>query len=91
MFWTLSIAVLVLLAALAIVTYPFFFEEVEPYRIPELPEDVFSERDSLLEALSDLELAHGAGKLSQADYETEKARLENRYIQVVEETARKAR
>ncbi|MCH8074991.1 MAG: hypothetical protein IIC64_04140 [SAR324 cluster bacterium] len=91
LFWMLSIAALVLLAALAVVTYPFFFEEVEPYRLAESPEDAFSERDTLLEALSDLELAHGAGKLSPADYQTEKALLENRYIEVVEETARKAR
>lgn len=87
----LSIAALVLLAALAVVTYPFFFEEVESYRLPGLPEDAFSERDALLEALNDLELAHGAGKLTQADYRTEKARLEIRYIEVVEDTARKAR
>ncbi len=87
----LSIAVLVLLATLAVVTYPFFFEDVESYRLAEPPEDAFSERDALLEALSDLELAHGAGKLSQADYQTEKARLENRYIQVVEDQAHKVR
>lgn len=87
----ISIAVLVLLATLAIVTYPLFFEDVESYRLPDLPEDAYSERDVLLEALGDLELAHGAGKLSQADYEIEKARLENRYIEVVEDQENKAR
>lgn len=91
MFWMLSIALLVLLAALAVVTYPFFFEDVESYRVPDQPEDVFNEGDALLEALSDLELAYGAGKLSPADYESEKARLEHRYIKVVEDQARKSR
>lgn len=86
----LSIAVLVLLTALAIVTYPLFFEDVESYRLARPPEDAYSERDSLLEALNDLELAHGAGKLSQADYESEKARLETRYIEVVEHPGDKA-
>ena len=85
----LSIAVLVLLAALAVVTYPLFFQHVEAYRLTDPPNETFNEGDSLLEALSDLELAHGAGKLSQADYEQEKSRLEIRYIQVLEEQGEK--
>ncbi len=57
----------------------------ESHQIGDPPEQPFTERDAVLEALSDLEGAHAAGKMSEADYRVEKDKLELRYIELVEE------
>jgi len=59
-------------------------ERVEAYGRPELAADVFTESDALLDALTDLEDAHRAGKLSDADYAAQRERLEVQYIAAVE-------
>ena len=86
MIWILAIAVGVLVAALAVVSYPLFFQSLEPHQVPDVSDDAFNERDALLEALSDLEQARLSKKMSEADHAAQKARLEARYIQLLEET-----
>jgi hypothetical protein len=73
-----------LLLAAAIVAWPLLFHHVEPYRAEDEVSTPFSERDALLEALSELELEYQAGKLAQADYESAKARYERDYLALVE-------
>jgi hypothetical protein len=82
--WMFAIAVLLLLIAAAVISYPLFMRRLEPYALPDLPDETFSESDALLEALSDLEDSFRAGKVSEADYAAQKQRLELRYIEVVE-------
>ncbi len=78
------VAVLVLLLAVAVVSYPLVFQPAEPYRLPTLPPAEFSERDALLDAIDDLEHSFHSGKLSAADYEAQRARMESQYIDVLE-------
>ena len=75
---------LVLLVAAAVISYPLLFHRLEPYALPELPDESFSERDALLEALSELKQALRAGKISPADYEAQRGRLERGYVELVE-------
>jgi hypothetical protein len=82
--WMFAAAVLVLLIVAGVISYPLLVHRLEPYARPDLPDETFSERDALLEGLSDLEESHRAGKVSQQDYEAQKQRLQLRYIQVVE-------
>ncbi len=82
--WIFLFGVVVLVVVAVIVSYPLVFHRLEPYAHPDVPEEPFNERDALLDALGDLESSHRAGKLSDADYATQKARLELRYIEVVE-------
>ena len=82
--WMLGVIALVLLVAAAVISYPLLFHRLEPYALPELPDESFSERDSLLEALSELEQAFRAGKISRVDYEAQRGRLERGYVELVE-------
>ena len=73
-----------LLLAATIVAWPLFFHRVEPYRAEDEVSTPFSERDALLEALSELEQEYLAGKLGQGDYEAAKARYQRDYLTLVE-------
>lgn len=78
-------ALLLLVLAAAALSYPLFFQRLEQYLLPDLPSEEFSERDALLEALSELEYSHDAGKLSDRDYDDQRAALEARYVEVTEQ------
>jgi hypothetical protein len=82
--WMFAVSVLVLLLAAGVISAPLILQRLEPYDLPDLPADAFSERDALLEAMSDLEDSFHAGKVSQDDYAAQKQRLQLRYIEVVE-------
>ncbi|HKI99200.1 MAG TPA: hypothetical protein VKB51_12070 [bacterium] len=82
--WMLVAAVLLLLVLAGVIGYPLFMTRLEPYALPDLPDESFSERDALLEALSDLEESYHAGKVSETDYSAQKQRLELQYIEVTE-------
>ncbi len=84
MIWILALAVVLLVLTLAVIGYPLFFQPLEPFLVSGLPDESFSERDSLLEAMTELDQAHQAGKVSPEDYQSIKSELETRYIQVGE-------
>jgi len=73
-----------LLLAAAIVAWPLLVQRVEPYRVEDEVSTPFSERDALLEALSELEVEYQTGKLAESDYELAKARYEREYLTLVE-------
>jgi hypothetical protein len=75
---------LALALAALVISYPLFFHRLESYLLAEPPREAFEERDAVLESLSDLEVSFHSGKLSQGDYEAQKAALERRYIDLVE-------
>jgi hypothetical protein len=78
------IAVLLLLLAVAVVSYPLVMQAAESYILPKAPPSEFSERDALLDAIDDLEHSFHSGKVSQADYESLRAQLEVQYVAVLE-------
>lgn len=77
----------VLLLALAVVAYPLVFQRVEALHSGEAISTEFSERDALLEAMSELELEYQSGKLSRTDYEGAKARYQTEYATLVDASA----
>ena len=79
------VSALVLLAAGALIAYPLLWRNLEPFLIAEAASTPFSERDSLLEAMSELELEYGGGKISEDDYRREQGRLQRQYLAAVEE------
>ena len=62
--------------------WPLLFQRVEPYRAGRAQSTEFSERDALLEAMSELELEYQSGKLSEADYRAAKSRYEREYVRL---------
>ena len=84
------IAGIVVAGAVLVVSYPLVLRPLEPYAAPPDPEAEYSDRDALLEAMSELEVSQQTGKLSQADYEEQKNRMERQYLNTVQgaETAK---
>ncbi len=81
--WVFVTSAVVLLAAMAVLAYPLVLQRLESYRgVAHETSTAFSERDALLEAMSDLELEFRAGKVTAGDYEREKARLQRAYLSV---------
>jgi len=80
-----SVSVLAL-AGLAI-AWPLLFQRVEPYAAARARSTPFSERDALLEAMSELELEYQSGKLSEADYRAAKSRYELDYVRLAQSGA----
>ena len=76
--------------AVAVVSYPLVMQPTEPYTLPKASRSEFSERYALLDAIDDLEHAFHSGKLSQADYEAQRAQLEVQYVAVLEEAESKS-
>ncbi len=76
---------LLLIAAL-VASYPLVFESVEAFALDaeSSEEEPFNERDTVLEALSDLDESMAMGKLSDADYALQKAELEHRYAELLQ-------
>ena len=82
--WMIVFAMVVLLVAAGVISIPLMARRIEPYDLPDLPDESFSERDALLEAMSDLEASYRQGKVSEDDYTAQKHRLQLQYIEVVE-------
>ena len=80
----LVLAVITLLLAAAVIAYPLVFASLESYLASDLPDEEFRESDALLEAISELEQSSLSGKISEQDYQREKLRLQNEYLQVAE-------
>lgn len=85
--WMFVFAAILLLIAAGVISVPLMARRIEPYDLPDLPDESFRERDALLEAMSDLEASFHQGKLSEDDYMAQKRRLQLQYIEVVGEGA----
>ena len=60
--------------------FSLVFGSLESYVTADLPDEKYREPDALLEAMSELELSHGSGKISDEHYQTEKRQLQNQYL-----------
>jgi hypothetical protein len=74
------ITILLLFAAAVLLSVPLWAAPGQSYTPEQPPAPTYTERDALLEAMSELELSFGAGKLSPDDYERQKARLQQEYV-----------
>jgi len=87
--WVLVAAFLLLATVVATVSFPLVAQSLETYDGRESEEDEYSERDALLEAMSELEQANETGKISEKDYKTQKLQLQKQYLKVVEGSSAK--
>ena len=78
MIWTF--AVIVILGAVGVVTYPLFRSKIQKYEIPENFQLDTSQADFCLTALSDLEEDYTLGRLSESDYNQQKIILQRNYL-----------
>ncbi|MBX2999547.1 MAG: zinc-ribbon domain-containing protein [Caldilineaceae bacterium] len=95
MIWlTITIALLLSLAALAFVLWPLFNAKVKPYHTEndELSE-LLVRKEGIMAAIKDLEFDHLVGKVSEEDYQRFDARLRRQaivYMQQIEKIAPEA-
>ena len=80
MIWTF--AVIVILGAVGVVTYPLFKSKIKKYEIPENYQLDTSQADFWLTALSDLEDDYVLGRLSELDYNQQKIFLQRNYLKL---------
>ncbi len=80
--WLYLISGAVLLVAAGLLAYPLVFQQVERYGTDGRHSTPFSERDALLQAMSELELEFQGGKVAESDYRAHKARYEREYLAV---------
>lgn len=85
---TIAIA-LMIVAAFAIVAYPFFVSSREaepPFRDADtVLENLVVQRDATYAAIKDLEFDHALGKLSDADYQSLRAKYETKAVAILRE------
>jgi hypothetical protein len=95
MIWlTITIALLLSLAALAFVLWPLFSAKAKPYHTEndELSE-LLVRKEGIMAAIKDLEFDHQVGKVSEEDYQRFDARLRRQaiiYMQQIEKIAPQA-
>ena len=73
--------VLVALSVL-FVGFPLFFQKLKPLQLSEKTEEEFSEPESLLMSLSELDDEYLLGKQSKKDYQSRRLRLQRRYLEL---------
>ena len=77
-------ALLIFLVSILVISYPLVAKQLERFEDIETEDEEYSERDALLEALSDLELSFETGKVSESAYQNQKLQLQKQYLKVVE-------
>jgi len=75
-------AVIVILGAVGVITYPLFRSKILKYEIPEIYQLDTSQADFCLNALSDLEDDYALGRLSESDYNQQKIFLQRNYLKL---------
>ena len=83
------LAMLLILFSLVIISYPLVAGALERFEDRESEDEEYSERDSLLEAMSDLEMSLDTGKISEEAYKAQKLLLQKDYLDLVEGEASK--
>ena len=74
---------LVLLALCVLfVGFPLFFQKLSPLQFSEKKEEEFSEPESLLMSLSELDDEYMLGKHSKKDYQSHRLKLQRRYLEL---------
>ena len=75
-------AVIVILGAVGVITYPLFTSKILKYEILEIYQLDTSQADFCLTALSDLEDDYALGRLSESDYNYQKIFLQRNYLKL---------
>ena len=74
---------LVLVALIVLfVGFPLFFQKLKPLQLSGKKGDEFSEQESLLMSLSELDDEYLLGKQSKKDYQSQRLKLQRRYLEL---------
>lgn len=79
MIWTFIL--LIIAGSVGAVAYPLFRTKLQSYLLPGTAMHDFSQADSWLSALSDLEDDLALGRMSKADYQQQKIFLQRGYLE----------
>ena len=79
MIWTFIL--LIIAGSVGVVAYPLFRTKLQCYVLPGTTMHDFSQADSWLSALSDLEDDLALGRMSKADYQQQKIFLQRGYLE----------
>lgn len=72
---------LIIVISVVAIAYPLFWSKLQSYELPGITELDFSQADSWLSALSDLEDDFALGRLSKPDYQQQKIFLQRGYLE----------
>ncbi|MBT3214492.1 MAG: hypothetical protein HN351_07595 [Deltaproteobacteria bacterium] len=79
MIWTFIL--LIIAGSVGAIAYPLFRTKLQSYELPGTAELDFSQADSWLSALSDLEDDLALGRMSKTDYQQQKIFLQRGYLE----------
>ena len=71
---------IIISGSVAAVAYPLFRSKLQSYELPGTSTNDFSQEDSWLSALSDLENDLALGRISKPDYQQQKIYLQRGYL-----------
>ena len=78
MIWTFILIIIAI--SVATVAFPLFWNKLQLYQLPENSNQVYSQSDSWLSALSDLEVDYSLGRMSKREYQQQKIFLQRSYL-----------
>ena len=78
MIWTFIL--LIIAVSVATIAFPLFLKKLQLYQLPEDSNQVYSQADSWLSALSDLEVDYSLGRISKREYQQQKIFLQRAYL-----------
>ena len=84
MIWTFIL--IVILVSVVAITYPLFWSKLQFYQLPENSTQDYSQSDSWLSALSDLEVDFSLGRMSRKEYQQQKYFLQRGYLKEEEKS-----
>ena len=83
---------ILLIFAVSVVTIalPLFWDKLQLYQLPEKSNQDYSQADSWLSALSDLEVDYSLRRMSKKEYQQQKIFLQRAYLEIIEEKSGKS-
>ena len=78
MIWTFIL--LIIVGSVASIAFPLFWNKLQLYQLPVNFNQVYSQADSWLSALSDLEVDYSLGRMSKSEYQQQKIFLQRSYL-----------
>ena len=77
---------LIIVISVVAIAYPLFWSKLQSYELPGITELDFSQADSWLSALSDLEVDFSLGRMSKKEYQQQKNFLQRGYLKEEEKS-----
>jgi len=84
MIWTFIIFIVAV--SVATIAFPLFWNKLQFYQLPENSTQDYSQSDSWLSALSDLEVDFSLGRMSKKEYHQQKVFLQRGYLKEEEKS-----